>query len=268
MHRCSNHQKSQRKAPDQKLRDWSLSLRGSDKRSSDNSHSNSKREHHGLDSPAYTSREASLDRVMQSLDSATLGERIPVSSGPVSPLRNHDNIDGGSCYFLKITIYETTQKGRQPLPARLWTPCNIKHIMRDDLELAIVEVFDNISSIAFTEMGCHSARLTKKEARTCQEGFTQYMDWQGLMIEREVHPLIIEEGTAEIDYHCHEVHGDHRFPRTPMGLQESPAAFSAQSQRSLRSPSGNRSEARTPHDKNNSPSTQQIYATPQRRRHQ
>ena len=46
------------------------------------------------------------------------------------------------------------------------------------------------------------------------------MDWQGLMVEREIHPLTIEEGRAEIDYHCHEVHGDHRSPRTPMGLQE------------------------------------------------
>ena len=268
MPRCSNHQKSQRKAPNQKLRDRSLSLRGSDKGSSNNSHSNSKREDHRLDSPAYASRGASYDRVAQSLDSATLGKRSPVSSGPASPLHNHDNIDGGSCYCLKITIYKTTCKGRQPLPARLWTPHNIKHIMRDDLELAVVEVSDNISLIAFTEMGSCGAGLTKEEARACQEGFTRYMDWQGLTVEREMHPLTIEEATAEIDHHCHEVCGDHRSPRTPMGLQESPAAFSTQSQRSLRSPNGDRSEARTPHDKNNSASIQQIYASPRRRRHQ
>ena len=79
--------------------------------------------------------------------------------------------------------------------------------MRDDLELAVVEVLDDISSIAFTEMGSHGAGLTKEEARACQEGFTQYMDWQGLTVEREIHPLTIEEGTAEIDYHCCEVHG-------------------------------------------------------------
>ena len=54
------------------------------------------------------------------------------------------------------------------------------------------------------------------------------MDWQGLTVEREIHPLTIEEGTAEIDYHHHEVCGDHRSSRTPMGLQESPAAFSTQ----------------------------------------
>ena len=51
------------------------------------------------------------------------------------------------------------------------------------------------------------------------------MDWQGLMVEREIHPLTIGEGTAEIDHHRHEVHGDHRPTRAPMGLQESPAAF-------------------------------------------
>ena len=110
--------------------------------------------------------------VMQSLDTATLGERSPVSSGPVSPLHNHDNIDGGSQYCLKITIYKTTCKCRWPLAARLWTPHNIKHIMRDDLELAVVEALDNISSIAFTEMGSCGARLTKEETRACQEGFT------------------------------------------------------------------------------------------------
>ena len=110
--------------------------------------------------------------VVPSLDSTTLGERSPVSSGPVSPLCNHDNIDGGSHYCLKITIYKTTQKGRWPLPGRLWTPRNIKHTMRDDLEMAVVEVLDNISSISFTEMGSHGARLTKKEARASQEGFT------------------------------------------------------------------------------------------------
>ena len=223
MPRHSNHQKSQRKAPDQKLRDQSLSLRGSNKGSSDNSHSNS----NGLNSPAYASREASLDRVAQLLDSATLRERIPVSSGPVSPFHNHDNTNGGSHYCLKITIYKTTHKGRQPLPARLWNPHNIKHIMRDDLELAVDEVLDNISSIAFTETGSRGAGLTKEEARTCQEGFTRYMDWQGLMVEREIHPLSIEEGTAERDHHHCDVRGDHRSPRTPMGLQKSPAAFSA-----------------------------------------
>ena len=82
--------------------------------------------------------------------------------------------------------------------------------MGDDLELAVIEVLDNILSIAFTETGPHGAGLTKEEARACEEGFTRYMDWQGLMVEREIHPLTIEEGTAEIDYHRCEVHGDHR----------------------------------------------------------
>ena len=72
------------------------------------------------------------------------------------------------------------------------------------------------------------------------------MDWQGFTVEREIHPLTIEEGAAEIDHHHHEVRGDHRSPRAPISLQESPAIFSTQSQRSLRSPSGDGSEARTP----------------------
>ena len=245
-----------------------MSLRDSDKESSNNSRSNGKSEDHGEGSPAYASREASLDRSVPLSDSDTLGERSPVSLRPISPLSNHDNIDGGFCYCLKITIYETTQKGRWSLPARMWTPHNIKHIMRDDLGLAVAEILNNILLIAFTEMRSQGAGLTREEARACQEGFTQYMDWQGLMVKREIHPLTIKEGTAEIDRHCHEVHGDHRPPRTPMGIQESPAAFFTQGQRSLRSPSGNRNEARTPHNKNNSTSTQQMYASPQRRRWQ
>ena len=115
MPRCSNCRKSQRKAPDQKSRDQSLSLRGSD-----NSPSNNKSEDHGIDSPAYASREASLDRVAPSSDSDTLGERSPVSSRPISPLSNHNNTDGRFHYCLKITFYETTHKGGQPLPARMW----------------------------------------------------------------------------------------------------------------------------------------------------
>ena len=172
MPRHSNCRKSQRKAPDQKSRDQSLSLRSSDKESSDNSHSNGKSEDSGVDSPVYASRETSLDRAVPSSDSDTLGERSPVSLRPILPSSNHDSIDAGFCYCLKITIYETTHKGRWPLPTRMWTPRNIKHIMRDDLELAVVEILDNILSIAFTEMRFHGAGLTREEARACQEGFT------------------------------------------------------------------------------------------------
>ena len=110
-------------------------------------------------------------------------------------------------------------------PLECGTPHNIKHIMRDDPELAVVEILDNIS-IAFTEMRSHGTGLTREEARACQEGFTQYMDWQGLMVEREIHPLTIEEGTTEIDHHCHGVHGDpeHLWAYKSQQLLSSPEA--------------------------------------------
>ena len=61
------------------------------------------------------------------------------------------------------------------------------------------------------------------------------MDWQGLTIEREIHPLTLEEGTAEIDHYQQEIHGNHIPAKLPMGLHESPAAFMEQTQKILQS---------------------------------
>ena len=52
-------------------------------------------------------------------------------------------------YWLKITVYETTRKGRWPLPARLWTPRNVKHI-KDYLDLTVIEILHHISSVVFS----------------------------------------------------------------------------------------------------------------------
>ena len=64
-------------------------------------------------------------------------------------------------------VYETTCKGRQPLPARLWTPRNVKHIMKDDLDLTVIEILKHISSVVFTGQRLNGAGLTREEARAC-----------------------------------------------------------------------------------------------------
>ena len=66
---------------------------------------------------------------------------------PPSPLQNHYRVGSGTCYCLKIMVYETTFRGRQPLPARLWTPGNI---MKDDLELMVLDILHHILSVGFT----------------------------------------------------------------------------------------------------------------------
>ena len=100
-----------------------------------------------------------------------------------SPLQIHNQMDSGPHYCLKVMVYETTHKGRQPFPASLWTPENVKHIMKNDLDLTVIEMLDHISSVVFTRPRLSSVGLTREEARACQEGFVRYMDWQGLTIE-------------------------------------------------------------------------------------
>ena len=73
--------------------------------------------------------------------------------------------------------------------------------MKDDLDLTVIEILDHISSVVFTGQRLNGAGFTREEARACQEGFMRYMDWQGLTIEREIHPLIPEEGTTEINHY-------------------------------------------------------------------
>ena len=73
--------------------------------------------------------------------------------------------------------------------------------MKDDLDLTVIEILDHISSVALTGPRLNSAGLTREEARACQEGFMRYMDWQGLTIEREIHHLTLEEGTADKPLH-------------------------------------------------------------------
>ena len=162
------------------------------------------------------SREASLDRATQLSGPDTLDGGSPMPSRPPSPLQNHDKMDSGPQYCLKITVYETTHKGRQPLPARLWTPRNVKHIM-DDLDLTVIEILDHMSSVVFTGQRLNGAGLTREEARACQEAFVWYM-WQGLTIEREIHPLTLKEGTAEIDHYHQEIHGNYMPLKLPLGL--------------------------------------------------
>ena len=127
MSRRGNHQKSQKEAPNQKP----SSDRGSSNRSHpDNSPSDNRVEGCESRSPMSSSREALLDRATQSSGPDTLDGGSPMPSRPPSPLQNHNKMDSGPCYCLKIMVYETTCKGRQPLPARLWTPRNVKRIMR------------------------------------------------------------------------------------------------------------------------------------------
>ena len=86
-------------------------------------------------------------------------------------------------YWLRITVYETTHKGRQPLPARLLMARNVKHIMSGDLDIATIQILDHISSVALVGPSLRGPGLSREEARACQEGFTHYMDWQGLTIK-------------------------------------------------------------------------------------
>ena len=115
-----------------------------------------------------------MDRATQSSGPDTLEGGSPMPSRPPSPLQNHDKMDSGPCYCLQIMVYEATRKGRWPLPARLWTLRNVKQIMKDDLDLTVIEIFDHISSVAFTGQRLNGAGLTREEARACQEGFVQY----------------------------------------------------------------------------------------------
>ena len=126
MPRRSNCHKSQKKASNQKSNDQlggsrnydrrCSNRKSSDRSHSDNSHSdNSHSDRGGEDCeprrPVDASREASLDRTAQSSGSDTLDGESPMPSKPPSPLPNHDNMNSGPCYCLKITVYETTHKG-------------------------------------------------------------------------------------------------------------------------------------------------------------
>ena len=126
--------------------------------------------------------------------------------------------------------------------------------MKDDLDLTVIEILDHISSIAFTRPRLNSAGLTREEGRACQEGFMRYIDWQGLTIEREIHPLTLEEGTPEINHYCQEIHGNYMPFKLPMGLCESPATYMKSCQSLLRPSSCEKSMSGMPRDKNNSAS--------------
>ena len=122
MPRRSNCCKSQKKASNQKSNDWSGGSKNSDRRSSDrksfnmshsnNSHSDRSGEDCKPRGPVDASREASLDRAAQSSGSDTLDGGSKMPSRPSSPLPNHDNMNSGPHYYLKITVYEATHKGR------------------------------------------------------------------------------------------------------------------------------------------------------------
>ena len=88
------------------------------------------------------------------------------------------------------------------------------------------------------------------------------MDWQGLTIEWEIHPLTLEEGTAEIDHYWQEIHGNHIPFKLPMGLCASPVTYLA---KGLLGPPAMR-EVRGVHLKIKI--TRQMYTSSRRRRHQ
>ena len=94
------------------------------------------------------------------------------------------------------------------------------------------------------------------------------MDWQGLTIEREIHPLTLEEGTVEINHYPQEIHGNYMPFNVPIGLCESPATYMTCCQSLLRASSYKKIERGSPRDKNNFASTRQMYTSPQRRRYQ
>ena len=56
------------------------------------------------------------------------------------------------------------------------------HIMRGDLDIATAHILDHISSVTFVGQSLRGPGLSREEAKACQEGFTHYMDWQGLTI--------------------------------------------------------------------------------------
>ena len=246
MPRRSNHHRNPKKASNQKSYDLLGDSRNSNRRSSNrkstnSSHSTRSGEDCEPRRPVDASRESSLDRVMQSSGSDTLDGGSPIPLRPPSPLPNHDNINSGPWYCLKITVYEMTHKGRQPLPVRLWMASNVKH-MRGDLDIATVQILNHISSVPFMGPSLRGPGLLKEEARACQEGFTHYMDWQGLTIEREIHPLTLGEGTAKIGHYRQEVHGNHIPFKLLMGLSVSPATYLEHCQKLLRSSSSERSQ--------------------------
>ena len=72
------------------------------------------------------------------------------------------------------------------------------------------------------------------------------MDWQGLTIEREIHPLTLEEGTAEINHYHQEIHGNYIPFKLPMGLCESPATYMTHCQSLLGPSSYEKSERGSP----------------------
>ena len=264
MPRRGNGWRSQKRALNQKP---SSNQGSSDQGSSNNIPSDNRVEDHQSTSPTSASREALLDRATQSSGPDTLDGGSPMPSRPPSPLHNHDKMDSGPHYFLKIMVYETTHKVRWLLPARLWTE-NVKHIMEDDLDLTVIKILDHISSAVFTGSRLNSVGLTREEARAFQKGFMRYMDWQGLTIEREIHPLTLKEGTAEVNHYHQEIHGNHMPFKLPMGLCEFPATCMTCCQSLLRPSSCEKSMSISPRDKNNSASTWQIYrpTSPQRRR--
>ena len=119
MSRRSNHCKSQKEASNQnpmtgQVAQETLTKEAPTERSSDRSHSdNSHSSRSGEDcEPMDASREASLDRAAQSSGSDTMDGVSPRPSRPQSPLPNHDNMDSGPHYCLKIFVYEMTHKGR------------------------------------------------------------------------------------------------------------------------------------------------------------
>ena len=206
------------------------------------------------------SREASLNRAMLSTDCDTLHGGSSTPSGPPSPLQNHDEMGSGPCYCLKITMYETTHRGRWPLSSRLWTHGNIKHIMKDDLELMVIDILDHISSVGFTRLNFNGKGLTMEGAMACQEGFVRYMEWQGLTIEREIHPLTLQEDTAETNHDWQEIHGNYIHSKC-----ESQDTSMMCCQSILRSSGSERSKENLPHEKNNFASTRWMYASPWKR---
>ena len=114
MHRRSDCCKSQEKASNQKSSDWLGGLRSSNRKSSNRSHinnscSNRSGEDCGPRTSMDASREASLDRAAQLMGSDTLDGGSPMPSRP-PPLPNHDNMDSGPHYCLKVTVCETTRK--------------------------------------------------------------------------------------------------------------------------------------------------------------
>ena len=198
MPRRSNHSKSQKKAPNQKSSDRSGHSRSSDQRSSDwkssnrnhadNSHSNRSGEDCEPRRSMDASREASLERAAQSSGSDTLDGGSPMPSRPPSPLPNHDNMDHGPHYCLKVTVYEVICKGRLPLPARLWIARNVKHIMRGDLDIATVQILDHISSVAFVGPMLSGPGLSREELGLAKKDLPTIWTGRGSLLNERYIP--------------------------------------------------------------------------------